>query len=533
MDSGDWSVAVRRVIGFAAGLAASLVAGGVAPTSAPGASFIAASNCLARQAFVEGDDAGVAARLPKRSTPVRDGSSGRPLLFVRALRCQAVTLNGRTGPATMASFGVVIDSPDGRGCASGAPVIGSVRGDVPPVCNWYTLFWLANDRRVVDWLRDGTPSFPAVYVPGLLFDLRAFDPVQGGAPFHFEAPSPSPSPFTIDEIGRERPGQLSVRGGYWVDTPQGIVKLAFSTDDLTSGDATGVVHATRPSEMARLFGADERSYAPGYSLVSAERWAHAAYRKQILGPAPSTNSFTGSCSLQGTVYFTPPATDTAMPLAYSYEAGQGTCTGNLDGRGQFNAPVKVREWGRSYGSCSQASTTAPGQGAIAFADGTTIRFTLDFTTALTEVNIDYYGERSGFASGHGTFLTQRTPPDVALQCAGSGASQVPLDISLTTDSPLVSEHQAQDQASRRRLRLAVRPANVRVGRRRTFVFRVSAAGGRPVSGALIRFAGRRACAGRRGAARVGTTMHPPGRLTASATQPGFRAARGPIPIRPG
>src|SRR4051794_8139032 len=356
----------RRVVGFAAGLAAALVAGGVAPTSAPGASYIATSGCLEHQAFVDGDDAAVAARLPKRYTPVRDGSSARPLLFVRALRCQAVTLNGRTGPATMASFGVVIDSPDGRGCASGAPVIGSVRGDVPPVCNWYTLFWLANDRRIVDWLRDGTPGFPAGYVPGLLFDLRAFDPAQGGAPFHFEAPAPAPSPFTIDEIGRERPGQLSVRGGYWVDTPQGIVKLAFSSDDLISGDATGVVRATPRSEMARLFGADERSYAPGYSLVSAERWGHAAYRKQILGAAPKTDGFPGSCSLRGTVNFTPPATNTAMPLAYSYEAGQGTCTGNLDGRSLSNAPVMVRQSGRSYGSCSQASTTEPGQGVITF-----------------------------------------------------------------------------------------------------------------------------------------------------------------------
>jgi hypothetical protein len=88
----------------------------------------------------------------------------------------------------------------------------------------------------------------------------------------------------MDEIARERPGELSVRGGYWVDTAQGTIKLAFSSDDLTSGDATGVVHAEPGSEMATLMGADERSYAPGYSAFAAERWAHATYRKQILGP---------------------------------------------------------------------------------------------------------------------------------------------------------------------------------------------------------------------------------------------------------
>ena len=106
MQSGDRSAAARRVIGLAAGLAASLVAGGIAPTSAPGASFSATSNCLEHQAFVDGDDAAVAARLPKRYTPVRDGSSGRPLLFVRALRCQAVTLDVKAlPPGAPADFG--------------------------------------------------------------------------------------------------------------------------------------------------------------------------------------------------------------------------------------------------------------------------------------------------------------------------------------------------------------------------------------------------------------------------------------------
>src|SRR5256885_7552548 len=413
MEFGDWSVAARRVIGFAAGLAASLVAGGVAPTSAPGASFIATSGCLEHQAFVGGDDAAVAARLPKRYTPVRDGSSGRPLLFVRALRCQAVTLNGRTGPATMASFGVVIDSPDGRGCASGAPVIGSVRGDVPPVCNWYTLFWLANDRRVVDWLRDGTPDFPAVYVPGLRFKLGAFDPAQGGEPLHVEAPAPSPSPFTMAEIARERPGAISVRGGYWADTAEGTVKVAFSSDDLTSGDATGTVHAQPGSEMARLFGAGERSYLPGYSTVAAERWSHAAYRKQLLGPArpgETLHSFAGSCSVQGTVHFTPPATTTVRPLVYSYDA-TGTCG---------SKPVKLHQAGTADGACQQAQTTEPGRGTLAFPDGTTVAYTLDFTDVASQVAFTFYGERSGTAGGQGTFLTQRSTPDAVTGCGGEG-----------------------------------------------------------------------------------------------------------------
>ena len=87
-------------------------------------------------------------------------------------------------------------------------MFGSVKGDVPPVCNWYTLFWLTNDRRVVDWLRDGTPDFPAVYVPGLRFKLGAFDPAQGGEPLHVEAPAPSPSaPSGTSPTATAQPGR--------------------------------------------------------------------------------------------------------------------------------------------------------------------------------------------------------------------------------------------------------------------------------------------------------------------------------------
>jgi hypothetical protein len=267
-------------IALGTGVAFALACAALAPAGAAASSPAVTTGCQEHQAFVDGDDGAVAARLPGRYTPVRDPSSGRPLLFVRALRCRGVTIDGRSAPAIMASFGVVVESPDGMGCASAAPLVGQIKGDLPPACNWYTLSWLANDRRVVSWLRSGTPGFPASYVPHLFFDLGGFDATRGGAPFHFQAPAPAPSPFTVDEIARERPGELAVRGGYWVDTRQGTVKLAFSTEDLTSGDATGVVRAAPGSELAALFGADERPYVPGYSFIAAERWGQASYRKE-------------------------------------------------------------------------------------------------------------------------------------------------------------------------------------------------------------------------------------------------------------
>src|SRR4051812_23809588 len=153
----------RRLMGAAAGLTVAAAAFGATEVSAgPEATgYVSTRDCAEHQAFVEGDDGAVAARLPKRYTAVRDPGSGHPVVFVRALRCADIAGFGQSGPATVASYGIVVESPDGSGCASGAPAAGSAKGDVPPVCNWYTLAWLADQQRIVDWLRRGSPDFPA------------------------------------------------------------------------------------------------------------------------------------------------------------------------------------------------------------------------------------------------------------------------------------------------------------------------------------------------------------------------------------
>src|SRR4051812_10932245 len=143
---------------LSAGVAALVACGAILTAGAGGASFVAASKCLEHQAFVDGDDAAVTARLPKRYTPVRDSNNGRPLVFARALHCERSSIDGRAAPMTLASIGVVVESPDGKGCGSGAPGVGGATGTQPPLCNWYTLFWLSNDRGAVNWLRSGTPG---------------------------------------------------------------------------------------------------------------------------------------------------------------------------------------------------------------------------------------------------------------------------------------------------------------------------------------------------------------------------------------
>jgi hypothetical protein len=160
-----------------------------------------------------------------------------------------------------------------------------------------------------------------------------------------------------------------------------------------------------------------------------------------LAPASAkqrVHSFAGSCSVQGTVAFSPPATNSQQLLHVVYDAN-GTCDGTLGGRQVSGAPIDMHNEATSDGSCLRADTVEPGHGAMEFADGTVIAYSLEFHYVGTDGVQTFQGERSGSAIGHGSFLTQRTPPDTTQKCAGEGVSEVPMDLSLTTQSPLVSD----------------------------------------------------------------------------------------------
>jgi hypothetical protein len=507
----------------AAAASTAAVAACVVPAGAAAAPPAAGTDCQEQQAFVDGDPAVVAERLPDGYTAMTNPASGRPLVFARGLRCADLTIDGRGGPAVMASYGVLIESPDGRGCGSASPA-GSAKGDEPPVCNWYVLQWLTSDRRVVDWLRAGTPDVPAVHVPELAFDLGTFDAAQNGAPFSFRAGGSSP--YTIDGTAREGQRELAVRGGYWVEADAGTIKIALSSDDLRAGDSSGTVTAPAGSPVARLMGAEQRELAPVFAAFSTVRAGHGVYRKQILPPPHSTAGLTGTCSFKGLVTFKPKANNTTQQLAYDYTA-EGTCNGSLDGRDLKDTPVRLYQAGRSEGGCRAAKTVAPGVGTMTLEGGKQIRYTLDFTTQSTQVEASIYGERSGLATGRGTFLTDRTPPDVTVRCAGEGTETIPLDITFTTQSALVNEPPAE----RPRLRLGVTPRSVKSGRRTTYRFRVSGPGGAPLRGASVRFYGKRVQTGADGIARVTATLRKPGGHPARAKAVGHRGAQATITVR--
>jgi hypothetical protein len=407
-----------------------------APRTATGAP-ITATDCEEHEAWVDGDPATVAKALPRGYTALTD-SNGAPIVFARAEHCSALVAPGqRSRPVTVADWGIVVNTPDGQGCASGLPQVGTRKGDLPPICNWYTLALSTDDRAIVDWLRQGTPSIPTSYDKHLLYRDGPTD-ATGRKPFHFNGAG-----FTIDDVSSYNPGTLGLRGGYWFNPPlgggnEGVVKMIVSTDDLTTGPADTTLTAAATSPLAHLMGATTRTTPPPYSQFGVIHADHGVLRKQLFGPRlrgeRPLQSFSGSCDVQGDVTFNPPATNTQRPTTYTYDA-TGTCTGTVGKRAVSNAPVHLHQSGHADAGCVQALAFPPGVGVFTFADGSHINYTLDFTSEATELDGTAYGDRSGVASGHGTFLTQRSSPTITLDCGGDGLKRAPMDMSFATQGP--------------------------------------------------------------------------------------------------
>jgi hypothetical protein len=128
------------------------------------------------------------------------------------------------------------------------------------------------------------------------------------------------------------------------------------------------------------------------------------------------------------------------------------------------------------------------------------------------------GRRIGFASDRGGST------DVYTMRAADGR-----DLKRLTSEPATDTHCEWQPlalpATRRTLRLSVRPRRVTAGERNTFRFQVlDGAGGTPVEGATVDFAGRRSRTGGRGRASTTTVLKGPRTYVARATKPGYAAA---------
>ncbi len=238
------------------------------------------------------DEAAVRRRVPPRFGLYRDPLSGKPLLNVRVLRCTRLSVNGTAARMTLAVFSALIESPDGTGCTSRTPVVPlqTVVGGVPPFnwCNYYVIFNVSNNRNWVDWVRDGTPEFPARYETDFLW--QDGKPVLSTLtrPFHFEAGGATPSPFEIDAfVTQELIGDLPISAGFWFPTSRGLLKLNPMVD-ATYGDMQGTLRTQPGTEMAKLLGSHTASFLPGYSVFGSFRF-NGVLRKEIL-PVASASS---------------------------------------------------------------------------------------------------------------------------------------------------------------------------------------------------------------------------------------------------
>ena len=148
-------------------------------------------------------------------------------------------------------------------------------------------------------------------------------------------------------------------------------------------------------------------------------------------PMSAAPSFGGSCQFSGTVTFAPPLTITPGPGTGAARA-TGQCTGTLvDANGNSHhldaAPAGYQ--------ASDAAADMDCVGGVATGAGTLtvshqrLRFTLTETRAGA-VSALQLQSGTWSASGVASASLQADPVQIAAQCAGSGITSAPIDITL-------------------------------------------------------------------------------------------------------
>jgi hypothetical protein len=273
-----WLVVVMVLVGGAAAIPSVSANTSAAPRAV-------LEECRERYVFVPGEEEQILERVPDRYELVRN-AFGRPLLYVSAIRCERYTVDGTTEPTTVAAFAAIIESPDGGGCASRWPVVGDVKPDARPYCNLYLLFAAYDNPAVVTWGRAGVPDLPVLHVPDLEYRQRDLDLSRLGAPFHFRAGWPTPSPFELDAIVRERPVEAPITASFWFTGSSGTVRFRFESDNLAFGEADGTVRPAPGSEMAEMFGTETPMPSAGTTLFAGNRWRYGELTKELLPAGP-------------------------------------------------------------------------------------------------------------------------------------------------------------------------------------------------------------------------------------------------------
>jgi hypothetical protein len=150
-------------------------------------------------------------------------------------------------------------------------------------------------------------------------------------------------------------------------------------------------------------------------------------------PVTTTTTFAGTCALSGGVAFTPPLMIAAGPGAVGATA-DGTCSGTLTdsfGQGQRIDAAPASLVANSSGTESCAVGLGSGTGMLTVASRS-LTFTYDEVRAGPALVLNASGARGGFAVAQANVSLSSNPLTIVHSCAGSGLTQVPIDIRIVT-----------------------------------------------------------------------------------------------------
>ena len=232
-------------------LALVLLSAPAAASHGPRPPVIAAeTNCTGVQAFIRVPAENVDPVVPDEFHLALD-PAGKALLQIGANRCEALAIGDRPGrTTTFATFRVGVCDPDDDPVDPCNPLNEDPADLVnAELFNLYVLFVASDNPELVRYFRrqGGMTNQDAVLVESLSFDLS-----DDGA-LTFDAPAPTPSPFTlVAQIGAAGP-PITITGNHWGAVPKGRMKMPDRLDQLEGSEVSGTVTPTEGSEMDLLF----------------------------------------------------------------------------------------------------------------------------------------------------------------------------------------------------------------------------------------------------------------------------------------
>jgi hypothetical protein len=152
------------------------------------------------------------------------------------------------------------------------------------------------------------------------------------------------------------------------------------------------------------------------------------------GGAQRAETFSGSCSLSGTVRHTPALTATPQP-GHAAARLAGTCSGTLvDERGRRHSldgtPARYAAAAAGVLSCGGGSSAGPG--TLRLGDGHEIAFRFSEVRGPGSAAITLQGIAGGEATGIATVSPDADPVEIARRCAGAGLRDVSIDANLVS-----------------------------------------------------------------------------------------------------